>query len=93
MKSDGSVKEDDFPSAEDNTPVDPSEPGIPDHSGDGIALFQSPTVYPGFSKISTVAYAIVCTTVVVTLFDVSRQLRKNWRLKKNAYSAVPVIAN
>lgn len=82
------IEDNDYPSVEeggDGATSPDSEPQLPDNS---IALFQNKTVYPGFHTISTVAYMIFCTTFVVTMFDVARQLRKNFRLKRKAYGLV-----
>lgn len=79
------IEDNDYPSAEEDAATPDNEPELSDNS---IALFQNKTVYPGFHTISTVAYMIFCTTLVVTMFDVVRQLRNNFRLKRKAYELV-----
>lgn len=80
---------DDFPSVEEEGPISAPDSELIPENDHSIALFRSNTVYPGFHTVSTVAYMVFCTTIVVTFFDVVRQLRNNYKLKKSAYSAVP----
>lgn len=84
------IKDDDYPSVEEeqesNQEEDPLRRDPNDHS---VALFQPSTVYPGFQTVSTVAYMIFTTTFVVAMFDVARQIRNGYKMKKSAYAAVP----
>lgn len=96
LKLDGKteIKDDDYPSAEEEEViVDSQDSNNKEDTSGGIALFREKAVYPGFHTYSTIGYMIVFTTFVVTMFDVARQLRKNNRLKRNAYAAVATEMN
>lgn len=87
-KLDTPIKDDDFPSKEEESQASPDaiEEEVKDNS---VALFQSNAVYPSLQPYYTVAYMVFCTTIVVTMFDVVRQLRNNRKLKKGgSYSTV-----
>lgn len=88
VKLDGhhQIKEDDFPSVEEEQPSAP-DTIVEEESDNAIPLFRSNVVYPSFHTYSTIGYMIFCTTFVVTMFDVARQLRNSRKLKK--YAAVP----
>lgn len=91
LDSTSQIKEDDFPSIEEDTPSSPDQT-VAQTNDRSIALFQNKEVYPGFKTYSTVGYMILCTTLIVTMFDVVRQLRNGKKMKKNAYAAVPTEA-
>lgn len=95
LKLDGKteIKDDDYPSAEEEEVIVDTEDNNKEDTSGGIALFREKQVYPGFHTYSTIGYMIVFTTFVVTMFDVARQLRKNNRLKRNAYAAVATEMN
>lgn len=89
LDSTSQIKEDDFPSIEEETLPSSPDQTVELKNDRSIALFQNKDVYPGFKTYSTVGYMILCTTIIVTMFDVVRQLRNGRKMKKNAYAAVP----
>lgn len=87
LGSNTEIKDDDLSSKEEELIQSPDvTTAAPDQGG--VTLFQAKTVYPGFHTYSTIGYMIVCTTFVVTMFDVTRQWR-NMRKQKAAYAALP----